>query len=206
MRSLVILLAIFAAVALAPALTPSDFLLNLAIMMLYAALLGQAWNILGGYGGQFSFGHAAFFGTGAYTVAVLQIQFGINPWIGLLAGALLATAVALIVGFASFRYGLRGSYFALVTLAFAEVLRILSNSVSFTGGGVGLLLQLDRRFSNLQFADNRGYFWVVWAMCLACFLCVWWIGRSRFGAWLMAVRDNENAARALGADVFRTTT
>lgn len=203
-RQLVTLLVVFALIATCPFWVKSAPTMNTIIAVLYIALLGQAWNILGGYGGQFSFGHAAFFGTGAYTVAVLQIQFGINPWIGLLAGALLATAVALIVGFASFRYGLRGSYFALVTLAFAEVLRILSNSVSFTGGGVGLLLQLDRRFSNLQFADNRGYFWVVWAMCLACFLCVWWIGRSRFGAWLMAVRDNEDAARALGVDVFRT--
>ncbi|GAA4533332.1 branched-chain amino acid ABC transporter permease [Chelativorans composti] len=203
-RQLVTLLVVFALIATCPFWVKSAPTMNTIIAVLYIVLLGQAWNILGGYGGQFSFGHAAFFGTGAYTVAVLQIQFGINPWIGLLAGALLATAVALIVGFASFRYGLRGSYFALVTLAFAEVLRILSNSVSFTGGGVGLLLQLDRRFSNLQFADNRGYFWVVWAMCLACFLCVWWIGRSRFGAWLMAVRDNEDAARALGVDVFRT--
>jgi branched-chain amino acid transport system permease protein len=203
-RQLVTLLVIFALIATCPFWITSAPTLNTVIAILYIALLGQAWNILGGYGGQFSFGHAAFFGTGAYTVAVLQIQLGINPWIGMIAGGLLATCVALIIGFASFRYGLRGSYFALVTLAFAEVLRILSNSVGFTGGGVGILIPLDRSLANLQFADNRGYFWLIWALCLSCFLCVWWIGRSRFGAWLMAVRDNEDAARALGVDVFKT--
>jgi branched-chain amino acid transport system permease protein len=203
-NQLIALLVVFGLIATCPFWVKSAPTMNTIIAVLYIALLGQSWNILGGYGGQFSFGHAAFFGTGAYTVAVLQIQLGINPWIGLIAGGLLATFVALVIGFASFRYGLRGSYFALVTLAFAEVLRILSNSVGFTGGGVGLLIPLDRRFSNLQFEDNRGYFWVIWVLCLVCFLTVWWIGRSRFGAWLMAVRDNEDAARALGVDVFRT--
>lgn len=201
---LLFLLALFALIGASPFWIASEATLNTVISILYIALLGQAWNILGGYGGQFSFGHAAFFGTGAYTVAVLQIQFGVNPWIGMVAGGLLAMGVALFVGFASFRYGLRGSYFALVTLAFAEVLRILSNSVPFTGGGVGILIPLKRQPANLQFADNEGYFWLIWSLCLFCFLTVWWLGRSRFGAWLMAVRDNEDAARALGVDVFRT--
>lgn len=203
MRSLVILVILFAAFAVAPFVVPSEFLLNLAIMMLYAALLGQAWNILGGFGGQFSFGHAAFFGTGAYTVAVLQIQLGVNPWIGLVAGAMMAGAVAAFIGFSTFRYGLRGSYFALVTLAFAEVLRILANSVNFTGAGVGLLIPLQQGAGNLQFGSRAGYYWLIWAMCLGAFLTVWWIGNSRFGAQLMAVRDNEDAARALGVDAFR---
>lgn len=203
MRQLAILLIIFALIALLPAFLRSEFLLNLAIMTLYAALLGQAWNILGGYGGQFSFGHAAFFGTGAYTVAVLQVQLGINPWIGLAAGGVLAASVAAFIGFSTFRYGLRGSYFALVTLAFAEVLRILSNSVDFTGAGVGILIPLGAGVSNLQFHTKTGYFFLIWAMTLAAFLTVWWIGNSRFGASLTAVRDNEEAARALGVRAFR---
>lgn len=204
MRNLAALVATFALIATAPLLIFSDFWLNVVIMTLYAALLGQAWNILGGYSGQFSFGHAAYFGTGAYTVAVLQISLGVNPWLGMVAGALAAVAVAAFIGFSTFRYGLRGSYFALVTLAFAEVLRILSNSVEFTGAGVGLLIPLKRSAANLQFPDRVGYFWVVWAMTLAAFLTVWWIGNSRFGAQLMAVRDNEDAARALGVNAFRT--
>ncbi|WP_067216356.1 branched-chain amino acid ABC transporter permease [Stappia indica] len=202
MRQLALLGLVFAALFFVPFVVPSEAWQNTILMTLYAALLGQAWNILGGYGGQFSFGHAAFFGTGAYTVAVLQVQLGVNPWIGLIAGGLMAVAVAAFIGFTTFRYGLRGSYFALVTLAFAEVLRILANTVPFTGAGVGILIPLDQSAANLQFASKAGYYWLVWAIALAAFLTVWWIGHSRFGARLMAVRDNEDAARALGVDPF----
>lgn len=203
MRQLVILAVVFAFIAAAPAVITSEFTLNVIIMVLYAALLGQAWNILGGYGGQFSFGHAAYFGTGAYTVAVLQVQFGVNPWIGLVIGALFSMAVAAFIGFATFRYGLRGSYFALVTLAFAEVLRILSNSVGFTGAGVGILIPLAPGAANMQFETKTGFFFLIWVLTLLSFLAVWWIGHSRFGASLAAVRDNEDAARALGVNAFR---
>jgi branched-chain amino acid transport system permease protein len=203
MRQLVSLAVVFALIAVAPAVVTSEFTLNVIIMVLYAALLGQAWNILGGYGGQFSFGHAAYFGTGAYTVAVLQVQLGANPWIGLVIGALLSMAVAAFIGFATFRYGLRGSYFALVTLAFAEVLRILSNSVGFTGAGVGILIPLAPGAANMQFETKTGFFFLIWVLTLSSFLAVWWIGHSRFGASLAAVRDNEDAARALGVNAFR---
>jgi branched-chain amino acid transport system permease protein len=203
MKQLAVLGLVFALIGLAPFVIASEFWLNLVIMTLYAALLGQAWNILGGYGGQFSFGHAAYFGTGAYTVAVLQVQLGVNPWFGLIAGGLMAMVVAAIIGFSTFRYGLRGSYFALVTLAFAEVLRILSNSVDFTGAGVGILIPLDQGAANFQFVSKQGFFWIIWLMTLAAFAVVWWIGNSRFGAQLMAVRDNEDAARALGVSAFR---
>ncbi len=203
MRQLAILALVFALIGTAPFVIATDSWLNIVIMTLYAALLGQAWNMLGGYGGQFSFGHAAFFGTGAYTVAVLQVQLGVNPWIGLVAGGAMAVLIAAIIGFSTFRYGLRGSYFALVTLAFAEVLRILSNSLGFTGAGVGILIPLDVGAANLQFAGKSGFFWLIWAMTLAACLTVWWIGNSRFGAQLMAVRDNEDAARALGVNAFR---
>ncbi|WP_193176937.1 ABC transporter permease subunit [Oricola nitratireducens] len=203
MRQLVILAVVFAFIAAAPAIITSEFTQNVIIMVLYAALLGQAWNILGGYGGQFSFGHAAYFGTGAYTVAVLQVQLGVNPWIGLVIGALFSMAVAAFIGFATFRYGLRGSYFALVTLAFAEVLRILSNSVGFTGAGVGILIPLAPGAANMQFETKTGFFFLIWVLTLSSFLVVWWIGHSRFGASLAAVRDNEDAARALGVNAFR---
>ena len=203
MTKLAPLVLVFALIAAAPFLIGSESWLNLVIVTLYAALLGQAWNILGGYGGQFSFGHAAYFGTGAYTVAVFQVHLGVNPWFGLLLGGLAATAVAAFIGFSTFRYGLRGSYFALVTLAFAEVLRILANTVWFTGAGVGLLIPLERSAENFQFLSKAGFFWVIWAITLAAFLTVWLMGNSRFGAQLMAVRDNEDAARALGVDAFR---
>lgn len=202
MRQLILLIVTFAAIAATPFWLASDFWLNAVLLTVYAALLGQAWNILAGFGGQFSFGHALFFGTGAYTVAVLQVQFGFNPWVGFFIGGAMAGLVALAMGFLTFRYGLRGSYFALVTLAFAEVFRILSNSVSFTGAGEGILIPLDQRASQMQFPDLSGYFWFICALTFACFLTVWWLRNSRFGARLVAVRDNEEAAAAIGVDAF----
>jgi len=186
-----------------PYLLHSDFQLNFVIMVLFAAYLGQAWNVLGGYGGQFSFGHAAFFGTGAYATAVLQISFGVNPWVAMLGSALGGALVGLVVGFLSFRYGLRGSYFALVTLAFAEVLRLLANTFAVTGAGVGLLIPLRQSAGNFQFTERAGFFYVILALTLLSLLIAFWLERSRFGAWLIAVRENESAARALGVNAFR---
>jgi len=142
MRDLVLIALFTVAVLLLPLFVTSGFLLNLVVMTLYLALLGQAWNILGGFGGQFSFGHAVFFGTGAYAMAVLQVKLGMNAWVALPAALALGAAVGLLVGALSFRYGLKGSYFALVTLAFAEVFRILANTFQFTGAGVGIQIPL----------------------------------------------------------------
>ena len=191
------------AVALAPLFISSGATLNLIIMTLYAALLGQAWNILGGFGGQFSFGHAVFFGSGAYAMAVLQVKFGWNAWAALAAALVLGAAVGAFIGALSFRYGLKGSYFALVTLAFAEVFRILSNTFTFTGAGVGLMVPLKESAADLQFAGKGGYLYLMLAFVLAGLLITWWLKRSRYGAWLQAVRDNEDAARAIGVDPFR---
>jgi branched-chain amino acid transport system permease protein len=124
------------------------------------ALAAQGWNLLGGFCGQFSFGHAAFFGTGAYVTAVLQSRYGVNAWVGFAIGILAGAAIGWIIGFLSFRAGLRGSYFALITLAFAEVLRISANAAPITGGGTGLLLKLDVRAANFQFA-SRGVFCLI---------------------------------------------
>jgi branched-chain amino acid transport system permease protein len=177
--------------------------LTFIMMALYASLLAQAWNILGGYGGQFSFGHALFFGSGAYVQAVMQVNFGLGPWVALVAAVLAAAAVGLFVGALTFRYGLKGSYFALVTLAFAEVFRILAVSVGFTGGGVGLMLPLNESFANMQFGSRRGYVALVLGFVVAAMLVTAWLRHSRFGAQLQAVRDNEDAARAIGVDPWR---
>jgi branched-chain amino acid transport system permease protein len=98
---------------------------------------------------------------------------------------------------------LRGSYFALVTLAFAEVFRILANNVDFTGAGVGIMVKLEPGVANLQFATKAGYLWLILAFILAALLVSWWLKNSRYGAWLQAVRDNEDSAAALGVNVFR---
>jgi branched-chain amino acid transport system permease protein len=174
--------------------------LTFIMMALYASLLAQSWNMLGGYGGQFSFGHALFFGTGAYVQAIAQSTLGWNAWLALLGAVAAATCVAAFVGALTFRYGLKGSYFALVTLAFAEVFRILAVTVDFTGGGVGLMLPLHESFANMQFASRRGYIGLVLGFVVAAMLATSWLRHSRFGAQLQAVRDNEDAARAIGVD------
>ena len=185
------------------AVVDSGVWLTFAMMALYATLLAQSWNLLGGFGGQFSFGHALFFGCGAYVQAIAQVTHGINPWLALVLAVAVAVAVGLFVGALSFRYGLKGSYFALVTLAFAEVFRVLAVSVGFTGGGVGMMVPLAESFANMQFATRKGYIVLVLAFVVAALLATAWLRHSRFGAQLQAVRDNEDAARALGVDPFR---
>jgi branched-chain amino acid transport system permease protein len=191
------------ALAPLPLLVHSDFWRHFAIMTLYVGLLGQAWNLLGGYGGQRSFGQAAFFGTGAYAAAVIQVDLGVSPWLCLGLAGVFGAAAGALVGALSFRYGLRGSYFALVTLAFAEVFRILADSVPFTGAGVGFQLPLEQTAANFQFPEKPGFYAVMWALTALATALAWWIENSRFGAALVAVRENEDAARALGIDANR---
>lgn len=188
--------------AFVPIVISANTVLNFFVFTLIVALTAQGWNILAGFGGQFSFGHAAFFGTGAYATALLQARLGINAWaafgLGIAAGAL----IGWLIGYLSFRSGLRGSYFALVTLAFAEVLRILANAADFTGGAAGVLIKLDVRPGNFQFESRGVFFWIALALVVAALALTRWIERSRFGAQLVAVRENEAAAKALGVNTL----
>jgi branched-chain amino acid transport system permease protein len=172
------------------------------VVTLLIALTGQGWNIIGGYGGQYSFGHAAFFGTGAYMTAILQVHYGVNAWIGFAAGIAAGAAAGAIIGTLAFRAGLRSSYFALVTLAFAEVLRILASVAPITGAGVGILIKLDPRPQSFQFQSRAVYYLVILALVAASLAIAQMLQRSRFGAWLIAVRENEDAAMALGVNTF----
>ena len=203
MRDLVAIALFALAVIVLTSVLESGVWLTFLMMALYAALLAQAWNLLGGYGGQFSFGHALFFGTGAYVQVLAQVEGGLNAWVALAGAVAAAAAVGVGVGALTFRYGLRGSYFALVTLAFAEVFRILAVTVGFTGGGVGLMLPLRESAANLQFASRQGHIFVVLGFVVAALLVTAWLRHSRFGARLQAVRDNEDAARAIGVDPLR---
>ncbi|HXP29444.1 MAG TPA: branched-chain amino acid ABC transporter permease [Stellaceae bacterium] len=186
-----------------PLLVSSERWLGFSFLALLYALLGQSWNVLGGFGGQYSFGHAAFFGTGGYATAVLQARWGLDPWSGAALGVIMGALAGAGIGAVSFRYGLRGSYFALVTLAFAEVFRVVANSVAFTGGGVGILIPLRTDATNFQFADRRAFYYVALAFLAIAVAAAEWLTRSRFGARLVALRENEAAAQALGIDVFR---
>ena len=131
------------------AAVPLAYAVHTLVLILFYAYLGTAWNLLGGYAGQFSFGHAAFFGIGAYTSTLLLVRLGVSPWLGLLAGGLLAAAFGCFAGYLSFRYGLRGPYFALVTLAFAEMLRLVAVNWMAVGGPMGLLIPLPKAGDSL---------------------------------------------------------
>ncbi len=196
------LLATVAVLAAVPIVTPSNTVLNFFIGTLIIALAAQGWNILAGLGGQLSFGHAAFYGAGAYVSAVLQLRYGINAWLAAGAGILAGAAIGAVIGALVFRAGLRGSYFALVTLAFAEVFRILANATPLTGAAAGLLLRLDARPENFQFASRATVFYVTLACVSAVLILTAAIRNARFGAQLAAIRENEEAARALGIDTF----
>jgi branched-chain amino acid transport system permease protein len=197
-----VLLAVgFLAALLYPWLVP-NYLVTVGMLMFFSAFIGQAWNVSGGFAGQTSFGHAVFFGTGAYTSTILHVTYGWNPWLAWGAAIAAGAVVGGLIAMLAFRAGLRGSYFALITLAFAEVFRILANSVSFTRGGLGMLIKADARPENLQFRDPVWPYYLAFALCLIGLFIAWRLTRSRFGARLVAIRENEDAARALGIDVF----
>src|SRR6202166_1707450 len=197
MRALTSIAVVVALLAAVPFVTASNVVLNFLVVALLTALVGQGWNLLGGYGGQYSFGHAAFFGTGAYVTAVLQVRYGTNAWFGFALGT---AAGAAVIGAIVFRAGLRGSYFALVTLAFAEVLRIIASVAPITGAGTGTLIRLDLRPEALQFQSRVPFYWITLALVAISLVIVRMIEDSRFGAYLVALRENEDAAKALGVN------
>ena len=193
----------FVVAALAPVGISSKFYLDVLTLIFFTAYIGQSWNILGGYAGQFSFGGVMFFGTGAYTSSILLITFGIPPIFGIFVAVLMGAFLGFLVGYLSFRSGLRGSYFALITLAFAELLRVLANSVEFTGGGVGLFLTYAPGLKNLQFVSPTGFYYFSLFLLVISLAIALWLERSRFGAQLVAIRENEEAAEALGIDTLK---
>ena len=200
----IILLLVSAAVMLAaPFFITSKFYIDVLTLIFFTAYIGQSWNILGGYAGQFSFGGVMFFGTGAYTSSILLTTFGIAPIIGIVFAIIAGALLGFIVGFMSFRSGLKGSYFALITLAFAELLRVLANSVEFTGGGVGLFLTYAPGLTDLQFKTPTGFYYFALLLMLISIVIALWLERSRFGAQLVAIRENEEAAEALGINTLK---
>ena len=199
-----IVLAVLALLALIfPAFFTLPYHRDLAIKILLFATLAQAWNILAGYCGQVSLGHAVFFGTGAYTSSVLQMQLGVNPWIGLVVGAALAVALSQAIGYPCFR--LRGHYFAIATIAIGEIIHTLAINWEFIGGARGLTLPI-RKDSLLAFQFHGTkfiYYYIALALMTVCFLGAWHIQRSRVGYYLRAIREDADAAQSVGIPVTR---
>ncbi|HLE43227.1 MAG TPA: branched-chain amino acid ABC transporter permease [Methylomirabilota bacterium] len=195
------------AAALAVVLPPfaSPYVVRILVLILFFAFLGAAWNILGGYAGQFSFGHAAFFGIGAYTSTLLLVRAGVSPWIGFLAGGLVAAAFGCFAGYLAFRYGLRGPYFALVTLAFAEMLRLIAVNWPAIGGPMGILIPLPKggdSWVTLQFRERLPYYYVMLGLLALVLGLTRRLERSRLGYTLAAIRENEDAAEASGVNTL----
>ena len=180
-----------------------SFTLNILATAFLFAGLASAWNLIGGFGGQFSLGHSVFFAVGAYTTANLYLRLGVSPWFGLIPAAALAALVAVIVSWPVFR--LRGPFFAIATMALTEVALALGNYFeSITGGTRGMSIPFRLGFSNMIFRDRLSYAILMYAFAALCLVIVLAVTRSRLGYYLKAVRDNEQAARAAGIDVLRT--
>ena len=196
------LLILLAAAAVYPFLS-GRYMLSIGISVLLMALLGQSWNIMSGYAGQFSFGHAAFFGIGAYASSILYVDHAVSPWLGMLLGMALASAVGLLIGFLSFRYKLRGDFFALVTLAFAEILRVLFNNTKELKGAAGILIPYRDAWQEFQFANDRIFYFVLLAMVIFATVLIGLMSRRKLGLCLIAIRENQEAAASLGVPVLR---
>ena len=181
----------------------SSYAITVFIFIFFYAYLGQAWNIVGGYAGQLSAGHAAFVGVGAYTSAMLSMQLGLTPWIGMFVGGLLSAALGAVIGFLGFRFGLRGFYFVLLTVAFAEICRIVALNTDAVGGALGLYITFTGNPRQFQFQDNRVYYYVALALMLAATGLVAALEHRRFGEYLKAIREDENACEALGVNTFK---
>lgn len=192
-------------------LAPLPFLLPpaqeaVAVRALLFAMMAVAWNLMSGFGGLFSFGHAAYFGLGAYTTALLTARLGLSPWIGLLAGTVVAALFGIATGYLAVRYRLKGAYFALATFAFAEMLRLVALNSSFVGGAVGLTLPVtgEQGWLTLRFdVGDPSYFWLALLLTLASTATVIVLLNGKAGLSLLAVREDETAAAAAGVDVLR---
>ncbi len=180
------------------------YFIHLITMIFFFGYLGLAWNILGGYAGQFSFGHAAFFGIGAFTSTLLQVHAGVNPWIGMFLAGIAGVLLGLFIGSLSFRYGLRGPYFALAMLALAEMLRLLAVEWMAVRYPLGLPIPLKgHSFWDFQFTHKAPYYYISLFMMAAVLYLSYTIEGRRIGSYFKAIRENENAAEALGVNAFK---
>jgi branched-chain amino acid transport system permease protein len=187
----------FGAAALTPLVIHDGFFLDSLILILMWGAVSGAWNVAGGYAGQVSLGHSAFFGIGAYSAALVATRLHASPWLGMLAGAVVATAAGLVIGYLSNR--LKGPYFALATIAFSQVLLIVASRWrAFTAGSEGVPVPFRPGFWTLGFASKVSWVYLVLCLALVIYLVQVYLERSRIGYQLAGVREDEDAAQALG--------
>jgi len=182
------------------------YALSVATLILYFAYTGQAWNVMMGFAGQLSLGHSLYVGVGAYAAGALFFHYGIGPWAGLWLAMALCVAFGLVIGFLAFRFGISGVYFALLTIAFAEFTRIGFDHLDWLGGPGGMFLRVAQR-DVWDLANFRGpplmYYYAMLFLTVAAFIGCWMLLRSKAGYYWQAIRENEEAAQALGINTFR---
>lgn len=180
----------------------SSFLITTAIAALYLAYQSIAWNLIGGLAGQFSLGNTIFVGAGAYTSSYLFVRFGISPWIGVWAGAAIAMMLSYLIGAVTFRLSLRGLYFAMVTLALAEMAQVLVENIEPLGGAYGILIPVQgNNIAAMQFESRAVYYYMILTMLVIAACVMTWIQKGRLGLMLDGLKDNEDAARAVGVPI-----
>jgi branched-chain amino acid transport system permease protein len=185
---------ILVVLALVPLIQRNPYILHMMIMVFIWICLGQSWNLLGGYTGQVSFGHATFYGVGAYSAGLLYFHMEISTWYGIILGPLMAMVFAVPIGLICFR--LRGAYFALALLALAEVLRLVAtNWISFTNGAVGILI--------VPFAGKIPYYYMALALAASSFYVIYRVINSKWGYYFVAIREDQDAAESMGIDTTK---
>jgi len=205
-RRALVLLSVLLAVLLVVPLVANDYLITVLILILYFAYVGQAWNIMMGFAGQLSLGHALYVGLGAYTAAALYVHFGISPWIGLGAAIAVAAAAGAVIGLLAFRFRVAGVYFAILTIAFAEFARIGFDHWRWIGGSAGFFLPV-ANYTRNDLLFLRGsptmFYYLTLAMTVLAFVLCHALLRGRVGYYWQAIRESPEAAQALGIDIFR---
>lgn len=201
---LIIAAVLIAVAASAPIFVKDVYVQNIMVLTLMYAALSQSWNVLGGYCGQISLGHALYFGLGAYTTAILFTKFGVLTWFGMLVGGFISAAIALALGYPTFRLG--GHYFAIATIVIAEIALLLFLNWDWAGAALGIDIPV-REDSWLKFQFTRSklpYFYFALAFVAVAWLVTWWLENSKWGYWWRAVKDNSEAAESLGVVVFKS--
>jgi len=189
------------ALAAVPLFLSDPFLCHILIMIMMYATMSIGWNIIGGYAGQVSFGNAVFFGAGAYTTAILLVNFNVNPWLGMLAGCVLSVGLAVVVGYPCFR--LRGHYFAIATIAVGEIMVVIFTNWDYVGAAVGIYMPiLEESIANFEFHSSKvPYYYIILCMLLFAIAVSYVIEESRLGYYLRAIKDDPDGARSLGIDI-----
>ncbi|MEM3565285.1 MAG: branched-chain amino acid ABC transporter permease [Candidatus Bathyarchaeia archaeon] len=207
-KTIAIIILILIALAAPIFVAHQTYLMHMLILILLFATLAQSWNLLSGFAGQSSLGHAAFFGMGAYTVGLLTFYvdyFEASPWLGIILGGAVGSLIGLAIGAVCFR--VRGPYFALATLASTEVIRLVVLNTEFTQGALGISIprpaSVSTPFFVINFAEKLPYYYISFILLLVSFFVVSYISKSRYGLLLQSIREDEDAASTLGVNPFR---